>query len=458
VAGPQFLQNVATSSLAIALPSIAASLHVSPLQLDLVVTAYVLSIALFLPASAWLADRFGAKRMFCVSILLFCGGSSLCGLATTTGMLVAFRILQGFGAALMIPVGRLILLRTVPQSEMVSAMVWYTMPPVIGRLSGPLIGGIIVSLVAWQGIFFVNIPFGVLAIVLAILFLPSDRAQHSAPKFDFAGFLLLAFGLSALLGAGEALGKNYGQDVAAFTVGGAGLAALAVYVARNLRQEHPIIDLRILKAPTYRTNVLGAAPLRIAIAGMPFVLPLMFQIGFGLSPLVAGQFAAASAFGSLCVRFGIKPAMHYLDTRGMLIVASLLTALIFASYALFTRDTPHLAIFAALFAGGLTSSVCMVALNTLGFAEIPPNRTSHAASLLAMAQQLFAGIGVTIAAFLLATFAAWRGGNRAALAQQDFATAFLVLGAIVLVSVALFVRLAPERDEPDPAADLETQP
>jgi EmrB/QacA subfamily drug resistance transporter len=444
VACPLFLQNLDTSVMATALPSIARALDVQPLRLNLAITAYLLSLAVFLPLSGWCAERFGARRVFCWAIALFALGSALCGMAQTLHQLVLFRILQGMGGALMVPVGRLILLRSVPPALMVSAMVWFTVPPTIGRMLGPLFGGAIVSFTSWRWIFFVNVPFGVLGIWLALQFLPGPRPGEPAPApppFDSIGFGLLALGLTAVLGAIEFAGKGLVPGWLEWLAGGAGVGALGLYVWRSRRIAAPLIDLTILRHPTYRASIVGGMPLRIAIGASPFLLPLMMQLGFGLSPLASGLITVATAVGSLATRVVVTRTIGWLGFKPLLLGTTVMTSLAYASYSLFTPATPHPLIFVTLMLGGLVNSMGMVALQTLGYSEIPKPRMSHATTLATMAQQLSLSLGVLFGAALLGLAAHWRGGDPAQLAAGDFAPAYWCIGAVTMLSLLWFVRL-----------------
>lgn len=442
VASPLFLQNLDSSVMATALPSIAQSLSVPVLHLNLAITAYLLSLAVFLPVSGWLADRFGAKPVFCAAIALFALASALCATATGLASMVAFRILQGLGGALMVPVGRLILLRTIPPSEMVSAMVWFTVPPVLGRMAGPLFGGAIVTITSWHWIFLVNIPFGLLAIVLAWIHIPDTPVPARArARFDLGGFALLATGLGLLMAALETAGKAMAPAGFSLLAAAVGAAALLAYHLHSRRLAQPLIDLRILRYRTFRTNVLGAAPLRIAIGAMPFLLPLLFQLGFGLSPLQSGVLTVASAVGALATRLVMKRAIHRVGFRRLLLAACAVTSLSYVGYGLFQPGTPHLVVFGALVVGGLASSLCMVALGTLGFSEVPPERMSHATALSTMLQQLTVGFGVVLGASLLTAASWWHGGDGHQLQARDFMPAFVLVGLLTLLSLASFRRL-----------------
>ncbi len=438
VASPLFLQNVDSSVMATALPSIASSLDVDVLHLNLAITSYLLSLAVFLPLSGWVAERFGAKRVFCTAIAMFSLGSALCGMADSLASLVLYRILQGLGGAMMLPVGRLILLRSVPATQLIAAMVWFTVPPVIGRMLGPLLGGAIVTWTSWRWIFLVNIPFGLLSIAMAMLFIDDSKEVASTGSFDLGGFLLLAFGLTGMIGALEAAGKGLLPSWVIGLIGAAGLLATVIYCRRS--KADPIIDFAILWHPTYRTSIIGGAPLRIAVGASPFLLPLLLQLGFGLSALDAGLLTMATAVGSLATRAVMVKAIRLIGYRSLLITTTALTSLIYASYALFTAQTPHPLMFGVLMIGGLVNALGMVALQTLGYSEIPKPLMSHATTLASMAQQLCLSLGVMFGASLLSAAVWWRGGTTTLIAA-DFSPAFVAIGAITLLSLAFFLRL-----------------
>jgi EmrB/QacA subfamily drug resistance transporter len=445
VACPLFLQNLDTSVMATALPTMAHALHVRVLYLNLAITSYLLSLAVFLPLSGWFAERFGARRVFCGAIAFFSLGSALCGAANSLPSLVLFRVLQGLGGAMMMPVGRLILLRSVPSARMVAAMVWFTVPPTIGRMAGPLFGGAIVTWVSWRWIFLVNIPFGLLGIVLALTFLEKHDEDAAPAPFDAVGFVLLALGLTALLSALEATGKALVAGWVTGATAALGALALGLYVWRSRRKASPIIDLAILRYRTYRAAIFGGLPLRIAIGASPFLLPLMLQVGFGLSPLVSGMLTVAGAIGSLATRAVVAQTIRRVGFRSLLIGATILASLVRTSYGLFQPGTPHVLIFFALLLGGLVNSMGLVALATLGFSQIPKPQMSHATTFSSMAQQLSVSLGVVLGAELVSAAAWWHGRTSQDLLASDFSPAFVALGVMTLLSLLSFVRLG--RDE-----------
>lgn len=447
VACPLFLQNLDTSVMATALPSISRSLDVGILDLNLAVTAYLLSLAIFLPISGWLADRFGARRMFCVAIGMFSLGSAMCGMATSLTGLVSYRLLQGVGGAMMLPVGRLILLRSVPPSQLVNAMVWFTVPGAIGRLAGPLFGGAVVSITSWHWIFLVNIPFGLLGIAMALRFIDRDGPAAETTGFDVTGFLLLACGLTGLIGALETAGKGmfpWSANLVSAAVGAASLLAYAVY---SRHRRHPLIDLSIFSFSSYKAAVVGGMPLRIAIGASPFLLPLMLQLAFGLSALQSGLLTMATAIGSLVTRTIVARAIRVVGFRSVLIWSATLTSLFYMAYGLFTAQTSHVLIFIVLLLGGLCNSLAMVSLNTLGFTQIPTQRMSHATTASSMVQQLSLCLGVVMGASLLALISAWHGEEAGRVNADSFNPAFLAIGAVTLLSVLWFRRLKPEEGD-----------
>jgi EmrB/QacA subfamily drug resistance transporter len=448
VACPLFLQNLDTSVMATALPSIASSLQVQVLHLNLAITAYLLSLAVFLPVSGWLSERFGPKRVFCGAIIFFSLGSALCGAAQSLPQLVLFRVLQGIGGAMMVPVGRLILLRSVPPERMVSAMVWFTVPGAIGRMAGPLFGGAIVTLVSWRWIFLVNIPFGLLGVLMAMRYVDGSvpEPEGQAP-FDLRGFVLLAAGLTGVLGALETAGRALVPAAVSWAMAIAGLLALWTYYRHSRRRTEPLIDIAILRYPTYRAAVLGGMPLRIAIGASPFLLPLMLQLGFGLSPLKSGLLTVATAIGSLSTRAVMVRMIRAVGFRSLLLGATFMTSLFYASYGLFRPSTPHVLMFGVMLLGGLCNSMAMVTLNTLGYSEIPRPRMSHATALSSMAQQLSLSLGVVMGASLLTLTSLLRGGDAAHLQAGDFSPAFVAIGTMTMLSVLAFSRLRKEEGE-----------
>ncbi|GAA4326393.1 MFS transporter [Pigmentiphaga soli] len=444
VACPLFLQNLDTSIMATALPAIGRSLHVDVLRLNLAITAYLLSLAIALPACGWLADRLGPRRLFCGAVLLFSLTSALCSLASQLNQLVLFRLLQGIGGAMMVPVGRLILLRSIPQAAMLSAMVWFTLPGGVGRMAGPLFGGMIVTVASWRWIFFINVPIGLAAVALAMMLIPPDRPKSEAeppPRFDIIGFVLLASGLVGIMGSVELAGKNVLPVAFNVALGLLGVLALVLYLRHSRLAAEPLIDLSILRFPSYRAIVMGAMPIQIALGAAPFLLPLMFQIGFGRTPMQSGLLTVAISVGALSSRTVVRRAIQWFGFRRVLVTSASLTALCYAAYGLFTPETPEAVMFAVMAVGGLTTAMAMISVNTLGYTDIPQNRLSHATTGTMLTQQVALSIGVVLGASVLTVTAWLRGRPEGAYHANDFWPAFVIVGIVTLLAVLAFRRL-----------------
>ncbi len=427
--------------IATALPTIARSLHESPLRLNVAITCYLLSLAVFIPISGWTADRFGARRVFSLAIVVFTLGSVACGMSNSLPALVAARILQGMGGALMVPVGRLVLLRTVAKSDLVRAMSYVSVPALIGPVMGPPVGGFIVTYASWRWIFFINIPIGVLGIVLVNL-LVGDLKETGRRPFDAAGFALTGIGLACLAFGFENVGRGALPMLAVVALMTVGAVCIALYVRHARRVSHPIIDLALLKIPTYAMASIGGFLFRMGLGALPFLLPLMLQVGFGLSALNSGLLTFASAAGAMLMKTTAVRILRTLGFRVVLVGDAMISAAFLFGYSLFRPSTSHLVIFVALLAGGFFRSLQMTSINTLSYADVPPAMLSRATSLTSMAQQLSQTAGVATAAMLLHTVLTVRGG--ATLAAADFYPVFVGIAMISLLSVPFFLRMSPD--------------
>ncbi len=441
VACAMFMQNLDSTVIATALPTIARSLGESPLRLNVAITCYLLSLAVFIPISGWTADRFGARRVFSLAIIVFTLGSIACGFSNSLPTLVAARILQGMGGALMVPVGRLVLLRTVAKSDLVRAMSYVSVPALIGPVLGPPVGGFIVTFASWRWIFFINIPIGVLGIILVNL-LVGDLKETGRRPFDLAGFALTGIGLASLAFGFENVGRGALPNILVIALLAVGAVCLAFYVRHAYRVSHPIIDLALLKIPTYAMASIGGFLFRMGLGALPFLLPLMLQVGFGLSALNSGMLTFASAAGAMLMKTSAVRVLRTLGFRVVLVGDAVISAAFLFGYSLFRPSTPHLVIFLALLAGGFFRSLQMTSINTLSYADVPPAMLSRATSLTSMAQQLSQTAGVATAALLLHTVLTLRGG--ATLAAPDFYPVFVGVAMISLLSVPFFLRMSPD--------------
>jgi EmrB/QacA subfamily drug resistance transporter len=441
VACAMFMQNLDSTVIATALPTIAHSLGESPLRLNVAITCYLLSLAVFIPISGWTADRFGARRVFSLAIVVFTLGSVACGVSTSLPALVGARILQGMGGALMVPVGRLVLLRTVPKSDLVRAMSFVSVPALIGPVMGPPLGGLIVTYASWRWIFFINIPVGLLGIVLVNL-LVGDLKETGRRPLDRSGFALTGIGLAALAFGFENVGRGAIPTIAVIGLLAVGALCLTLYVRHARRVSHPIIDLRLFDIPTYASASIGGFLFRMGLGALPFLLPLMLQVGFGLSALHSGLLTFASAAGAMLMKTSAVKILRTFGFRIVLVGDAIISAGFLFGYSLFRPDTPHFVIFLALLIGGFFRSLQMTSINTLGYADVPPAMLSRATSLSSMAQQLSQTAGVATAALMLHTVLVLHGGTR--LTAPDFYPVFMGVAMISLLSVPFFLKMAPD--------------
>jgi EmrB/QacA subfamily drug resistance transporter len=441
VACAMFMQNMDSTVIATALPVIAHSLGESPLRLNVAITCYLLSLAVFVPISGWTADRLGARRVFSAAILVFTLGSIGCGLSTSLWMLVVSRIVQGMGGAMMVPVGRLVLLKTVPRSDLVRAMSYVSLPAMLGPVTGPPLGGFIATYGSWRWIFFINIPIGLIGLVLINLFIEDFREAGARP-FDLRGFVLTGLGLASLAFGFETIGR--GAVPAAVTVGllAAGAIAMTFYVRHAKRVEHPVIDLALMRIPTYAAATIGGFLFRMGMGALPFLLPLMLQVGFGLSAVKSGMLTFASAAGAMTMKLGVNTIIRAFGFRVVMCGNAVISAAFLFAYAFFQPSTPHVVIFLSLLAGGFFRSLQMTSINSLSYADVPPAMLSRATSLTSMCQQLSQAVGVGTGALLLFVFLALRGESSPT--PLDFSMAFAAVGCIGMLSVPFFLMMSPD--------------
>ncbi len=433
-----FMENLDSTVLATSLPAIAADLHVAPVSLKLALTSYLLSLAVFIPISGWAADKYGARTVFMGAIAVFTGGSMLCSLAHSLPEFILYRIVQGLGGAMMVPVGRLVLLRSVTKSEMISAMAWLTVPALLGPMLGPPLGGFITTYLHWRWIFYINLPMGALGLALTWKFIANIR-EPCVPALDKRGFALSSLGLSAFVSGLAILGEGAGSLSAGSGLAAAGVAICAAYVWHAMRTENPVIDLRLLEVQTFRAGVLGASLFRIGVGAVPFLLPLMLQLSFGLTPFQSGLLTFSTAIGALVMKASAAPIIRALGFRRVLIVNAAVSTAFMAANGFFTAATPHALMFAVLLAGGFFRSLEFTAINALAYADIPQAKMSRATSFASVTQQVALSLGVAIGALILQGAQALRG--EAHISREDFAIAFWIVAAIGVLSAISFARL-----------------
>ncbi|HTP83314.1 MAG TPA: DHA2 family efflux MFS transporter permease subunit [Alphaproteobacteria bacterium] len=433
-----FMENLDSTVVATALPAIARSLHEDPLRLNLAITSYLLSLAVFIPLSGWLADRIGARTVFGSAIVVFTLGSIGCGFSETLGQLVATRMLQGLGGAMMVPVGRLVLMRTIPKAELVNAMTYLTVPALIGPIMGPPVGGFIVTYSSWRWIFFINIPIGILGVLLTRRFIP-DLTEEVRRPLDGRGFALTGLGLVGLMFGFETIGRDLLPNQAVGGLLAIGAICTALYALHARHTPNPILDLSLFKYVTFRANTMGGTLFRTGIGALPFLLPMMFQLAFGLTAFSSGLLTFTSTAGAMFMKMTAARIIRRFGFRRVLIGNAVISTAFILSYALFKPSTPHALIIATLLAGGFFRSLQFTSLQTIAYAEVAPAQMSQATTMVSVAQQLALTFGVGLGAMLLHLTVWWSGG--AELTPAHFSFAFLGVGLVSLASLPLFIAL-----------------
>jgi EmrB/QacA subfamily drug resistance transporter len=435
VATALFMEHMDSTVIATSLPAIAADIGTSPLTLKLAITSYLMTLAIFIPASGWTADRFGARLVFRLAMAVFMVGSIGCAMAQSVEHFVIARIVQGIGGAMMTPVARLVLVQTVAKRDLVGAMAWVTMPALVGPMIGPPLGGFITTYFTWHWIFLINIPIGIAGLVLATIVIPDIPGKRDEP-FDLYGMALsgigvagLAFGLSV-----AGMGLLPWPVVTALIVVGAVAMTLYVRYARTVAR--PALDFSLLRIPTMFASVVGGFFLRLGIGAMPFLLPLLMQLGFGLSPFASGLVTFTSVIGAFGMKALAPPLINRFGFRNLMISASLISTVFLASYALFRPGVPLVLIGAVLAAGGFFRSLMFSATNAVAYADIGRNEMTRATTLVNVCQQLSLASGVAIGAAAVESTVAYHGATT--ITAQDFAPAFIMLAIIALFSTWVF--------------------
>lgn len=441
VASALFMQNLDGSAVTTALPSMARDFGEEPARLGAAITAYLVALTVFIPLSGWVADRFGAKRVFMAAIVVFTTASALCAASQTLPALVAARVLQGLGGAMMVPVARLLLLRQVRKDEMLSAMAWLTMPAMLGPVSGPPLGGFLTDAFGWHAVFLINLPIGAVGLLLVGWKIPPIAPRDPGPP-DVVGLALVGLALALLMFGLETLGRGMMPESLPEAALALGLLVGWAAVRHCRRAPRPALDLSLLGIATFRQGALAGSLFRIGAGGTPFLVPLLLQVGFGKSASEAGLVSFATALGAFAMKPLARPLLRRFGFRRALVGGALLSAAGVAVLATLSPAWPLAAIFAVLAVGGLFRSLQFSALNALAFADLPSARLSAGTSLFGTMQQLAPALGVVLATAALETSAAAAG--RPALAAEDFAVAFLAAGTLIAASAPLHARLTPE--------------
>lgn len=433
-----FMQMLDATVVATALPTMAADLNTSVIRMNAIITSYLLAVAVFVPVSGWAADRFGARRIFLAAILLFTLSSVACAASQSLEQLVAARVVQGLAGAMMVPVGRIILLRRVPKTELLRAMSVLTLPALFGPILGPPVGGFLVTYTTWHWIFLMNIPVGILGIILVLKFIRNDY-PISAQRLDWVGFLLSSIALSTLVISFESIGHPtmpLNLLGILFTVG---LLSGLSYIWYARRALNPIIDLSLLKSRSFAISVLGGNLCRFSLGAVPYMLAILLQVGFGMSAFAAGMVTFTSAVGALIMKPIAPFIIRRFGYKHVLVYNALLTGLFIILCAWFDMNTPLWWMSVILGIGGIFRSLQFTAVNTLTYADIDAVSMSRASTFASMAQQLGISIGVACAAVTLNLSMHWRGGT--AVTTTDLFWGFMVIGLVTALSSLSFLRL-----------------
>ncbi|QTO54271.1 multidrug transporter subunit MdtD [Duffyella gerundensis] len=431
-----FMQALDATILNTALPAIAVSLDRSPLAMQSAIISYTLTVAMLIPVSGWLADRFGTRKIFIIAVTLFTLGSLLCALSGTLGLLVASRIIQGVGGAMMMPVARLALLRAYPRSELLPVLNFVTMPGLVGPILGPLLGGVMVTYLTWHWIFLINIPIGILGIIYARKYMP----DFTTPKrrFDLAGFLMFGISLVMISVGIELFGERIVSGWLASAVLAGGVVLLLLYIQHARRHPFPLIGLPIFRTRTFSVGIIGNIASRLGTGCVPFLMPLMLQVGFGYSAIIAGCMMAPTAVGSILAKSTVTQVLRWFGYRKTLVGVTIFIGVMIMSFALQSPGASIALMVAPLFILGMAMSTQFTAMNTITLADVTDENASSGNSVLAVTQQLSISFGVAVSAAVLRFYESFESTT-----VDHFHATFLTMGVLSVFSAAVFMLLKP---------------
>lgn len=397
VAGAFFMEFLDGTVIATALPDMARDFGVTAVELNIGISSYLITLAVLIPASGWIADRFGARAIFTLALAIFTLASVFCGLSTEVHIFVAMRILQGVGGALMVPVGRLAVLRTTPKHQLIKAIATLTWPALVAPIIGPPLGGFITRYASWHWIFFINVPLGLAAIILSLRIIPDIR-ETERRSFDLSGFITTSVAMVSLVTAMERLGDRQPQIWPTLALAALGFGCLLYSIRHFRRAAAPMVRLDALQVPTFRVTMYGGSLFRASISAVPFLLPLLFQVGFGMDPFHSGLLVLAVFVGNLTIKPATTPLIRWLGFRRLLLINGALNVCSLLACALLTPQTPVWAIMLILYLGGVFRSIQFTGVSTLAFADVPAAQMSDANTLFSTASQLAVGLGITLGA------------------------------------------------------------
>jgi EmrB/QacA subfamily drug resistance transporter len=443
VATALFMEQLDSTIVNTAIPSMAASLQVSPLSLKGVVASYILSLAVGIPISGWMADRFGTRRVFALAVAVFTLSSVLCGLSVNVPMLVAARILQGIGAAMMMPVGRLAVIRTFPKSELLTAMNFVIIPALIGPLLGPTVGGLIVHWLSWRDIFFVNVPVGLAAQWLIHRYMPDYRSDAPGAP-DLVGFVLFGSGIALLSWLLEVFGEHRINATSAAVLLAISISLLLAYGVHATRTEFPLLRLTLFKVRTFRVSVLGGFVTRLGLGGMPFLLPLLYQLGLGLPSWQSGLLMMPAAAAAMGMKLVASRVLARFGFRKVLVVNTLMIGMTVSLFSLVVANTTLWSIVALSQAQGFFNSLQFTSMNAMAYADIDPKDSSMASTMGSSMQQLSMSFGLACGSLVTAWYLGDVPQSEKLAVTSALHHAFLTLGAVTMISSLSFWTLKPD--------------
>src|SRR3984885_9599930 len=434
-----FMEQLDTTILNTAVPTIAAALKVAPLSMKSVLASYTLSLAVFIPISGWMADHFGTRRVFASAIGLFTLGSFLCGISTNIHALVACRILQGCGGAMMVPVGRLTMVRTFAKSEFIRAMSFVAIPGLVGPMLGPIAGGLIVGYLHWRFIFFVNIPIGLIGLYLVYRHLP-DYREHTDP-LDVAGLVLFGSGVALLSYVLEVFGEHTLSALEVLGLLGLSILLLAAYGFHATRSAYPVLRLALFRIRTFPVAAIGSFATRLGIGGIPFLFPLLYQVGLGFTPIQSGLLLIPQAIASMSLKPAMPRILARFGYRAVLVSNTLLMGVQILLFAYIGKGTPVWLIVIEVFFFGFSTSLQYTSMNTLVYADVNEQQASSASSIASTVQQMSVSFAVALASLVTAFFIPDRHTSSAPQFIHGIHRAFLVLGGMTILSTIVFREL-----------------
>ena len=435
-----FMESLDTTILNTGVPTIAAALHVAPLSMKSVLASYTLSLAVFIPISGWMADRFGTRRVFASAIGIFTLGSFLCGISSNIHALVACRILQGCGGAMMVPVGRLTMVRTFAKSELVRAMSFVAIPALIGPMLGPIAGGLIVAYLHWRFIFFVNIPIGLVGLYMVYRHLPDYREEHTHP-LDVAGLILFGSGVALLSYVLEVFGEHTLSARAMMELLALSVLLLAGYGFHSTRTAYPMLRLSLFRIRTFRAAVSGSFLTRLGIGGIPFLFPLLYQVGLGFTPIQSGLLMMPQAIAAMSLKVTMPRILARFGYRAVLVSNTVIIGALIMLFATIKLGTPLGLVIIEVFSYGFFTSLQYTSMNTLVYAEVTDEQASSASSIASTMQQMSISFGVASASLVTAFFLPDRFRANSPQFIHGIHRAFFVLGGMTILSTIVFREL-----------------